>query len=233
MPIVEEVFFTRDIFDGCLLGSIAHAVFTARAPHLSHEQSWEGRNYNVQNSAGSRGTVSFGQSDDEFVAAFYYEDSSRNPLRLSENPSSLTNYLFTTMPRQHQLLAQEVTQYLLQDVGASPQPVITSAFWSDRESGMVVANEAWPEVFSHGACLIEIQLLPRQSAIHRWRKEFALTDDEVNTVLILFERRRSEGTSMVEIQPEQVELLRAIADGEEGMAACRESFEEIGFRIPI
>ena len=48
-----------DIFRGCLISSIMHTIKVNEYPELSYEQSWDGDNFSMQNSAGLRGTISF------------------------------------------------------------------------------------------------------------------------------------------------------------------------------
>lgn len=49
----------NDIYIGCLIASISHAIMTNVYPELSYEQSWDGANYSIQNSSGMRGTITF------------------------------------------------------------------------------------------------------------------------------------------------------------------------------
>lgn len=57
-----------NLWNGCILASIAHAIMVAHYPELSYEHSWDGDNYSVVDDEGGRGTVSFKR--DYFVAAF-------------------------------------------------------------------------------------------------------------------------------------------------------------------
>jgi hypothetical protein len=66
-------------WQGCVLASIAHAVFLCRAPLLAHERSWNGSTYGVTDSQGTSGAIVFGEDRHQFVAAFFAEHSSRNP----------------------------------------------------------------------------------------------------------------------------------------------------------
>ncbi len=45
----------EQLWKGCILRSIADAIFVAHAPDFSHESSWDGFNYSVQDSQGGRG----------------------------------------------------------------------------------------------------------------------------------------------------------------------------------
>ena len=117
------------VWPGCMLASIAHAVFTARAPVLSYEQSWDSRNYSVQDSAGSRGTIVFAPNRTDCVAVFYLKTSPRNPLRSGDSIPSTMNRLLQGMPASLDALAKKALQYVLQEVSGSPISVITSALW--------------------------------------------------------------------------------------------------------
>lgn len=47
------------LYKGCLTASIAHAIMTDVYPELSYEQSWDGGDHSLQDTAGMRGTLSF------------------------------------------------------------------------------------------------------------------------------------------------------------------------------
>ena len=160
------------VWPGSLLASIAHAIFVARAPFLAHEQSWDGRHYNIQDSQGSRGTIAFGDDDSCFVAVFYLETSERNPLKRGMHDASEATAPVRHVPDQLRALSQEALQYVLQDMGGQPVPVITAAFWSDPGGPRVTAGEPWPDVVKHGAILAAKQFLSRDAAIRKWATEF-------------------------------------------------------------
>lgn len=48
--INEQGWSYEELRQGCILVSIAHAIFVADAPELAHEISWDGFNYNMNNS---------------------------------------------------------------------------------------------------------------------------------------------------------------------------------------
>jgi hypothetical protein len=83
------------------------------------KQSWDGFNYNVQDSSGTRGTITF--HSNYFVAAFCNDHSER-----------LSNYInaldyFRDAPYEvKQLAANETLQYLQDDVNGNDVPLITT-----------------------------------------------------------------------------------------------------------
>ncbi|EJR94364.1 hypothetical protein IKG_04872 [Bacillus cereus VD200] len=49
----------EQLWKGCVLKSIAHAINVAHCPDFSHESSWDGFNYSMQDSQGGQGTITF------------------------------------------------------------------------------------------------------------------------------------------------------------------------------
>ena len=45
----------EQLWKGCVLNSIAHAINVAHCPDFSHESSWDGFNYSMQDSQGGQG----------------------------------------------------------------------------------------------------------------------------------------------------------------------------------
>lgn len=217
----------HSLFTGALLGSIAHAVFVAKSPDFSHEQSWDGYNYSVQDSAGSRGTVAFSTRNPAmFVAVFFLESSNRNPFR-SNREYQLEPFLRGIPEELRPLADSEALQYVLQEYQGRPTPIITAAFWSDGRQQRAVGAESWRDIFGHGACLIQNQLLPTDAALSRWQTEYDFSARETNLVRVLYERKLRNFDSLVSLQPEEVILLKHIAASSEGFETSKESFSEI------
>ncbi|MGG4154302.1 hypothetical protein [Peribacillus muralis] len=49
----------QNLWNGCILASIAHAIMVTEYPDFFYEHSWDDNNYNVQDGQGTRGTISF------------------------------------------------------------------------------------------------------------------------------------------------------------------------------
>jgi len=211
-----------ELRDRCILASIVHAVMNARFPQLSHEQAWDGSNYNVQDSEGSRGTVSF-QGDDAFCAAFFLDTSERNPFR-SGTEAQPTERLLGAPHRIVQLAQTETFQYLLQDWKGQPRPIVTAAFWGvGGDSG---AAEPWPQVIQHGASLIQRQCLPIRAAWDDWKRAYEMSDPELSLAKELFDRRRKVSGPVKLTSSEEAELANFAAEGD-GLAECLESLAEV------
>lgn len=209
-----------------MLGSIAHAIFVARAPFLAHEQSWSGRNYSVQDSQGSRGTIAFGTDDDEFVAVFYLHTSPRNPLAYGRAIPPLELPVHD-VPGELAPLAREAMQYVLQDVDGKACPVLTSAFWSNPKTDSIASGEPWADALEHGACLVARQMLPADVAMEQWATDFGFSQSQTALTEALFLRRIS-ARQAVELTACECDQIAAIATSEQGLSMCRESLAEAG-----
>ena len=215
------------LWPGAILASIVHAIMVSRYPDLAHEQSWDGPNYNVQDSMGSRGTITF--SGDHLVGVFFDEHSSRNPFR----PGSdyIPERLFTGMPDNLRSLADdEALQYVLQEYQGAIVPVFTAVFWDDGER--LAAAELWQRVFAHGAHLVRLQLMNAEAALAEWQKAYEMSSSQVTLARCLFDRKMAAPNIPIELKGWEPDAVVAEAKSAEGLKESRTSFAEIGIVLP-
>jgi hypothetical protein len=174
----------RELWRGAVLGTIAHAVSLLNYPELASEQSWDGPNYNVQNTMGCLGTVTF---ESALVTAAFFDPRSKMAETIDMETYEAERFFESAGSGVLSLAKRETFQYLLQKLNDIPEPVITSAFWTINDR--IVAAKPWSEVLRDGAHLVEIQLLPPDAAISAWSETLSLSDDEANLVKRLFEER--------------------------------------------
>ena len=193
---------------GCVLATIAHAIFTVRSPELANEQSWDGPNYSVQDSQGALGTVTFDAR--VTVGAFFDAHSERNPLASGAHYDLAT--FLAEMPTDVRSIADEETlQYLLQEYEGATVAVITSVFWSDQDG--LITPEPWEDAFANGAHLIRTQLLPPDEAIEAWRSHYELSPGQVDLLGSLFARRTASEVAVVMTDEDKAALLEQGSDG--------------------
>jgi hypothetical protein len=221
--VSEEAFpHSQELWQGAILGTIFHAVWIAQDSTLAYEQSWDGLNYNIQDSMGSRGTVTF--SKEHLVGAIFDNNSLKNPFL------SLLEYevhdFFEGAPKEVLYIAEsETLQYLLQEYKYLVQPVITAAFWSIDDR--ITASEPWNKVFVNGAHLLRRQLLDLERATMEWKRYYNMSNEQVSLVVSLFNRRVSARDSLITIRRDEVALIKA--QGDDGWEEARELLTEIGF----
>jgi len=208
---------------GAILGSIVHAVMLCRYPELSHEQSWDGTNYSIQDSMGSRGTIAFRGA--KAVGVFFDKNSPRNPF-LSKEPYDPDRF-FRGMPGDLLPLAgEEALQYVLDEYKGKTSPIITAAFWTEGES--LAAAEEWPPVFDNGAHLIRIQLMDTNTALQEWRAQYEMSAEQVALAQTLFQRKIAAREGPVELAADERQFLAGQAESPDGLDEALESLKEIG-----
>jgi hypothetical protein len=125
-------FSMEELYKGCLLMSIANAIFIASAPDMEFFHSWDGINYNQNSGSGSRGTVSF--TDGFCVGAFRNEECNSAWLHdIYEGKKTAFEYFQNASENIQKLAKEETLQYLFDYTENGEQPVITTAFWGNGE----------------------------------------------------------------------------------------------------
>jgi hypothetical protein len=198
----------------------------ARYPLLSHEQSWKGMNYSVQDSMGSRGTVAFG--DGRFVALVFDDKSAANPFR-SKAPYSVEHVLGSVPPERSEL-AERASRYLLQNYDGKSVPVITAAFWDGERT--VEAAQPWADVVSNGARLLRRQLMPPEEALREWDEYYEMSPAQLDLARALCRRRLDAADGSLPLSDAEWATIVAGSEGDDGLKESRESLGEIGFVAP-
>lgn len=104
-----------ELWKGCIFTSIAHAIMTAHYPEFSHESSWDGMNYSLQDSQGARGTVTF--HPEHVVAAFQDINSERDV-------KEALSYFENAGEKVKEIAEAETLQYLLEDIDGRAMPFV-------------------------------------------------------------------------------------------------------------
>jgi hypothetical protein len=205
---------------GAILGTISHAVWVARNPLLAAMQSWDGRNYLLNNMSGTTGAITFEASN--LVAVFFDAKSPRSPF-LSGEPYNI-DYCLEGMPTGLLEVAKsEALQYMLQEYEGKPIPIITAAIWSVGET--LAAIEPWENVRENGGHIIRIQLeFDDEPALAEWKNDLSLSDSQVELVRAIYRRKLSSGRHRMALSPAEVVTL-APAGGE---SRCRDILGSIG-----
>ncbi|QWG47215.1 hypothetical protein EXW31_24460 [Bacillus mycoides] len=206
----------EQLWKGCILRSIADAIFVAHAPDFSHESSWDGFNYSVQDSQGGRGTITFhpkytivclqdvnSERIDEWIdAANYFEGA----------PSEVVD-----------IAKEEALQYLLEEVEGETVLFITTAFWIDDNGAYSI--DSFEEMEENGGFLLEIPMLDTKSAIERLEEEYELTEEQIDLLQLVYERKIQNPTEEITLSKEEVAMIGT--NDSEGLEESKESFEEM------
>lgn len=205
------------LWSGCLLASIAHAIMVAHYPEFSYEHSWDGDNYSVVDDSGARGTITF--KENYCVGAFRSEQDTRPDM-----PTALD--FFAGAPREVLELAKtETLEYLLdQREDGTISPSITTAFWGDHDTMTSVDHIVG--LVQYGGYLLDRQLMEPEIAIESWRDYYDMTAEQVNLLKSIYERKISSPHGSIVLSRRELEVIGA--ESPEGWRESRTSFEEIG-----
>ena len=210
----------EQLWKGCILSSIAHAIMVAHYPNLSNEHSWDGINYSVQDTQGSRGTVTF--HSDCMVAAFRNDKSER--LAARGNAINAIQYFDGAPQNVLKIAEKEALQYLLDDINGNDIPLITTAFWGIGDD--VFSVDTVDNMLINGGELLEIQILDEKEAIAAWREYYDMSDEQCYLLTLIY--RRKIGNPSEEIVLSKDEIAMIGTDEQEGLDESKISFGEIG-----
>ncbi|HDR4561207.1 hypothetical protein [Bacillus cereus] len=206
----------EELWKGCVLNSIAHAINVAHCPDFSHESSWDGFNYSMQDTQGGRGTITF--HPDYTIVCLQDVNSER-----IDEWIDATNYFEGAPSEVIDIAKEEALQYVLEEVEGETVPFITAAFWIE-ESG-AYSIDSFEEMEEHGGFLLEIPLLDLQSAIERLEEEYELTEEQIELLQLVYERKIKNPNEEIMLSKEEVAMIGT--DDDEGLEVCKDSFEEM------
>lgn len=231
---------TRDVFPlnsamwpGCVLASVAHAVFLCRAPLMDYERVWQGSIYSVTDSQGANGVIAFGEDSSQFVAAFFLDESDRSPFRRNGPGADEGLMLLRRIPLPLQPLVDMALPFLTSDFKGVPMPLVSSAFWSGLRDGHSTSCEPWGDVRDNGASLIDRELLSEQAALAAYAEDMDLGDAEIALVASLHRRRLANASGEMVLTRADADQLRRFAHSGDGIQACAKAFGRIGISFPV
>lgn len=194
----------------------------AHYPEQANEHSWDGMNYNIQDSSGTRGTITFGS--EYFVAAFRNEDSDR--ASHINNIKQAKEY-FEGAPKEITNLAEtETLQYLLEDVEGKTIPLITTAIWGIGET--LTTRDSFEDMLKNGGYLLEYQAMDLRSAKGEWSEYYDMSSKQCQLLDSIFKRKITNPKEVIYLSKAEIELIET--DDTEGLEESRISFEEIGIK---
>ncbi|AFS69454.1 hypothetical protein [Exiguobacterium antarcticum] len=207
------------IWEGCILASIAHAIFVANNPDFAYEHSWDGNNYSTNDGQGSRGTVTFGQ--DFFVGGFRNEEFSVETTEAKE--------LLSQAPQRVQKIAEQDTfQYLLDEVDGAALPIVTTVLWGN--DNQVFSSHPYDDMIEQGAHLLEIQASEYENGVDYWEEYYELREQQLTLLKKLYHLKLANPARTITLSVEDIQALDAIDI--EGMKESKISFSEMGFEWP-
>ncbi len=203
----------NDIFRGCLIASLSHAIMSNVYPELSYEQSWDGTNYSMQNSSGMRGTITF--EKDFCVGAVRNEESAIIVDRVSIQEHMISfplNVIHTAY--------KETFQYLLLEKNGIATPCVTSVFWADHTT--FYYEEKFIDNIKTDFALFKNIILPREMAIEKWKEYYDMDSKVVELINILYQMKITDFLSTIQLSEEQKKFIPGMYINHECVEALKE-----------
>lgn len=207
-----------ELFRGCLLASLAHAIMTNVYPDLSYEQSWDGDNYSMQDESGLRGTITFeknycvGAIRNENSELIFYEKAVMDLMK--DFPNKVTHKAY-----------EESLQYLLLEENGIASPHVTSVFWAD-DNGIYCSQEN-KDNWKKDIVLLNKILIPKEVAISEWKEYYDMDSNALELLEELYQAKVKAFSSKIVLSDRQKELL----PGEFIHGECVESLKELNIYI--
>lgn len=207
------------LFRGCLIASIAHAIMTNVYPELAYEQSWDGTNYSIQNAAGLRGTITF---ENEYCIGAIRNDNSA----FAGNEKHIDNITRCFPPEIVKKAYSETLQYLLVERNGVPVPSATSMFWAN--STMFYFHEENVCNMKEDLKLLDKILLPERLSLSAWKEYYAMSPLSVRLLKQLYRIKAKSLFTELTLDREQLWLL----PGNNINSECIESLRELKIYVP-
>ena len=206
------------LWSGCILKSIAHAIMIVHHPLLAYENSWDNINYCIQDGEGMRGTVTF--YNNYCIGAFRNEKCDRFNLN---KIMSAYKFFESTSNEIIQLAQKETLQYLLLDINGDTVPVITTAFWGkDKE---LFSADSFYDFLEYGGELLETQVMDFDSAIDDLIDYYEMEPKQVQLLLQIYTRKMENPNSTIILSKKEIDMIGT--DDLEGLEESLISFKEM------
>lgn len=203
-----------DIYRGCMIASISHAIMTNIYPELSYEQSWDGVNYSIQNSSGLRGTITF---DNEFCVVAIRNEMSNHVV----GEKGIQEYMRSFPLNVLQIAHEETLQYLLLEMNGVVSPYISSMFWVDAAG--LHYEEKFSNVIKEDFALLENIVLPKEMAISKWKEYYDMDSKTVELIETLYQLKMKNRESIIKLNKNQKKMI----PGEYINYQCIEALNEL------
>lgn len=183
----------KQLREGAILYTIAHAIFIAAHPIMEHEVAWDGPNYLRQDTMGTCGAVTF--TNHALIGVFFDIHSPNSPFKPNKKDYALDDFFRGISPDLLATAKTEALNYVIEDYRNKHVPIVTSVFWSVGDA--LVGAEDWEAIYENGAHLLEIELLPNEAAMSAIQENFELPTKQMDLLASLFHKRISTETAIV------------------------------------
>lgn len=221
--MLVNCFNRKKLWEGCILTTIAHAIMVEEYLELANEQSWDGINYNVQDSCGCRGTITF---HEKYLVAVFQDINNRKMIEKCIEDGALA-VLGTNEKIIENIAKEEALQYVLDDINGKTLPLITTGFWGIGND--IFSKDTYKAVEENGAYIISKHIKDFEENLQALIEYYDINSELVKLIETIYARKVKNPNNTIKLLKHEKEMLMEVY-GEE-LSECKESFQEINILV--
>ena len=208
----------KHLFKNCILSFVAHAIMINAYPELFFEQTWDGKNYSIQDGYARRGTITF--QDNFCIGAIRNECG-----RIIYGRKEIAKYMDGFPNYVTEIANKETLEYLLDYHGNEIVPAITSVFWCDEK--MLYWGKQDKQQILEDCSLLETLFLPFDNALEQIKIYYDMTPSAVQLLLELVEQKDNDLSKQIVLSKHQQKNIPGGALND----VCIEALREINIAL--
>lgn len=221
--MIIDNFNRKKLWEGCILTTIAHAIMIERYPELTNEQSWDGINYNVQDSCGCRGTITFHK---KYLVAVFQDINNKEMIEKCAKKGA-----FSILNIKHKIIEEiardEALQYVLDDVNGNTVPLITTGFWGINNE--IYSGYEYKTVEENGAYIITNQTKEFDENLQALINYYDINGELVKLIESIYFRKIQNTNSDIVLYESEKKILLETYGSE--LAECKQTLRQIDIII--
>lgn len=218
MNIVFDFLEYSTLYERCVMASIVHAIMVGKYNLLASEQSWDGINYNFQNTEGVRGVISFAEG--KYICAI--QNNEEYDESVEQHTAEILNGANEKIVN---LAKEEALQYMLVNYNGNLVPFVTAAFWGIGDVNY--SNQSEEQLIKSSEKTIMPFLYSDDDAKKYWKNYYEMTDGQIELAEDIYQRRISK-SGRLNLSMSEVNKLKEWFDD---IDECIESFQELGIYL--
>lgn len=212
-------FDRKKLWEGCILTTIAHAIMVEEYPDLSNEQSWDGINYNVQDSCGCRGTITF---HEKYLVAVFQDINNKKMIEKCIKDGAL-NILNIKEKVIEDLASVEALQYVLDGVNGNTVPLITTGFWGMNNE--IYSSYEYKTIKLNGAYIITNQIRGFDENLQALIDYYDINGELIKLIESVYYRKMQNSNSNINLHKNEINGLMETYGPE--LVECKQTLSEI------
>lgn len=186
---------TKDkLFQGCIVSSIAHAVWSRKYSFAKYWHYWELNNCYFNDIEGNLATVSF--LDNGVIGVIFRKDLFDE--ESFENYKRTLNRMINKLPTYLRKIAEKETiQYFIQDFQGQEIPLISDIFWNSDDVLVSSSTKAqWENIWLK---LLKKQLLEYDQELLSCQSDYNLDENEMSLISYFSKKKLEEPYNTIKL----------------------------------